>query len=78
MSIPFEPHPLASNGGLLDPKAAAVFLGISPWTLAEWRVAGEGPRFIKLGRLVRYAPSDLQIWLDANARYSTSQGGGAA
>ena len=43
-------------------------LGIANQTLAKWRWAHEGPRFVKLGKAVRYSEADLAAWLDANAR----------
>lgn len=32
-------------------------------TLANWRSAGRGPRWKKLGRQVRYLGADLNRWL---------------
>jgi hypothetical protein len=59
-------------GALLNPKAAAAFLGLSEWTLAEWRCRGGGPRYIKAGNRVRYAPAALQAWIEGNTCTSTS------
>ena len=42
------------------------------------RLSGRGPRFIRIGRLVRYRRSDLEAWLDAHARMSTSDPGAEA
>ena len=39
------------------------------------RLTGRGPRFVRLGRLVRYRRSDLEQWLDAQTRTSTSDTG---
>jgi predicted DNA-binding transcriptional regulator AlpA len=58
---------------LRTPQAAA-FLGLSPATLAKWRVYGMGPRYRKLGRAVVYDPADLRVWLNGQARRSTSEG----
>lgn len=57
---------------MLRAHDAAAFLGLSPNTLAKWRVYGQGPRYRKLGRAVVYDPADLREWLDAQARRSTS------
>jgi predicted DNA-binding transcriptional regulator AlpA len=43
-------------------------------TLQKDRVRGTGPQFIKMGRLVRYRPSDVQAWLTERVRRSTSEG----
>lgn len=36
------------------------------------RITGEGPPYVKVGRVVRYKPSDVFRWLDARTRRSTS------
>jgi predicted DNA-binding transcriptional regulator AlpA len=58
---------------LLNQKRAAQFLGLSVRTLERHRVAGTGPRWARLGRLVRYQQSDLTAWVDSNLRLSTSE-----
>lgn len=58
---------------LLNTKEAASFLGMSPTTLAIYRIRGNGPTFRKLGRSVRYAPEDLANYVAAAKRASTSQ-----
>jgi excisionase family DNA binding protein len=56
----------------LKPKAAAEYLNLGQSTLAKLRSSGEGPRFLKLGRSVRYAPEDLQAWAQTQACNSTT------
>ena len=48
---------------VLTPEEAAGFLRISPETLRTWRHLGEGPRYLKMGRVVRYHRADLKAWL---------------
>lgn len=48
---------------ILTPEEAAAFLRISPETLRTWRHLGEGPRYLKMGRAVRYRRTDLEAWL---------------
>lgn len=36
--------------------------GISPRTLERWRWVGEGPRFLKIGGLVRYRLEDVEAY----------------
>lgn len=31
--------------------------------LRKWRLLGKGPRYLKVGNRVRYAPEDLMGWL---------------
>ena len=40
-------------------------------------VAGTGPQFISLGRLVKYRECDLAAWVQESARLSRSEGVGA-
>lgn len=56
---------------LATPEAAA-YLGIAPSTLNKTRLSGDGPRFVKLGRSVRYRIEDLDQYLNDNVRRSTS------
>ncbi len=53
---------------LLLTDEAAAWLQVAPRTLEDWRTAGAGPRFVKIGRLVRYRVSDLQEWVAARTR----------
>jgi predicted DNA-binding transcriptional regulator AlpA len=48
-------------------------LGTTVGTLAYWRYMGKGPKFIKLGRAVRYRESDVNAWLDAQTREQTGE-----
>ena len=62
---------------VMDVYAAAAWLGLAKGTLQNWRYAGKGPRFVKLGGTVRYRASDLEDWLDENTR-EPAAGPGAA
>ena len=65
-------------GGALDTHEAAARTGLSSSTLRKLRLTGQGPRFMKLGRAVRYRPSDLEAWLDGRSVQSTSETAGAS
>lgn len=56
-----------------DTATAATYTGLARQTLAKFRVYGGGPRFVKLGRKVLYRQADLDAWIEANARTSTSE-----
>jgi predicted DNA-binding transcriptional regulator AlpA len=58
---------------LLNPRDAATILGVSTSWLAKSRLSGEGPRFVKLGRAVRYLESSLREYIKARTRGSTSE-----
>ena len=63
------------SGALLTTEQVASMLGLQPNTLAQWRMTGAGPRFLRLGRRVRYRPADIETWLEPQARCSTSDPG---
>jgi excisionase family DNA binding protein len=48
-------------------------LGISVRTLERKRVDGTGPKFVRVGRAVRYRESDLVEWLAEQTVRSTSE-----
>ena len=48
---------------LYSTKEAARAMGVSHRTLEDWRLTGRGPKFMKLGRLVRYRSDDLKAFL---------------
>ena len=61
---------------LVTTDEAAKYLGnLKANTLEGWRVRGYGPRYVKVGRLVRYALADLDTYIQAQTRRSTSQAG---
>jgi hypothetical protein len=57
-----------------SPEEAARILGVSTFTLFEWRVKGEGPPWTRVGgsgagdapARVRYRRTDLAAWANAN------------
>ncbi|MBK6321279.1 helix-turn-helix domain-containing protein [Candidatus Aalborgicola defluviihabitans] len=54
---------------LLDDKAAAAVLDVTPGTLSVWRSTGRyALPFLKVGRKVRYRHADLLAWLDKRTR----------
>lgn len=58
---------------LLDDKAAAELLGVSPGTLAVWRCTGRYRLpFLKVGRKVRYRRADLLAWLESRTHQATA------
>ena len=63
---------------LRTPQAAA-YLGLTASTLEKMRLTGSGPRFVRLGtRAVGYTLSDLDAFVEAGRRASTSDTGEAA
>lgn len=58
---------------MLTTAEAAEMLRLSISFLMKARLKGDGPRFRKLGRAVRYSEADLVIYLKQNGRTSTSE-----
>ena len=55
----------------LNSEEAADYLGLQRTTLEAWRCRGGGPRFVKLGRAVRYRQADLDDWIESRVRDNT-------
>jgi len=60
---------------VLSTKQAAETIGISTSTLAKFRLAGEGPKYSKLGRRVFYEEAELRKWISENQHASTDEYG---
>ncbi|MBA3459504.1 MAG: helix-turn-helix domain-containing protein [Deltaproteobacteria bacterium] len=56
---------LPARRDLVGELELASHLGVSRSTLQSWRYSGRGPRFIKIGRLVRYRNADVESFLAA-------------
>jgi excisionase family DNA binding protein len=58
---------------LLHPKEVAKLLNVSVSWLAKSRLSGTGPRFVKIGRSVRYPESAVREFIKAHMRSSTTE-----
>jgi predicted DNA-binding transcriptional regulator AlpA len=57
---------------LINEHEVAASCSISVLTLRKWRVQKRGPRFVKIGALVRYRPEDVDAWIaEQSARSAT-------
>lgn len=65
-------HTTVSFPTLMDQKQVASYLGKSIAWCERSRWDGTGPRFIKVGRAVRYRADDVLAWLEANAHTNTN------
>jgi predicted DNA-binding transcriptional regulator AlpA len=69
----------ATSIATADPDAAlneaqvAEFLGVSVRTLQAWRVRGGGPRYVKIGRSVRYQRRQLVAFQQSHTVSSTTE-----
>jgi predicted DNA-binding transcriptional regulator AlpA len=75
--MPPVPHdqcsPFPIQRRVLRTPDAALYLGLTASTLEKMRLTGDGPPFVRLGaRAVGYARDDLDAFVDAGRRCSTS------
>lgn len=77
-----KPAAGGETGILLSTAQAADYLGLKPNYLEKLRIAGGGPTFVKItsgaAGMVRYSREDLDAWVSASRRRSTSDEGRAA
>ena len=66
-----EAHP--QKAIILTTPQAARYLGLAVSTLNKWRCFGDGPKFLKLGRAVRYRQEDLDAFLMSRQLGSTAE-----
>lgn len=64
----------ATTPFMLTTAEVAKLLNISERTLEDWRLRGGGPRYIKVGRLVRYLYTDVVAFIERGGRSNTGQG----
>ena len=59
---------------LLSVEEVADFLGIPVNTLYQWRHKGTGPIAFRVGRFLRYDPTDVRHWLTEHAAANHGMG----
>jgi predicted DNA-binding transcriptional regulator AlpA len=57
----------------VKPEQVAEEYHVTLGTLSNWRYRGRGPKYVKVGSLVRYRRSDLDRWAADNTRNSTDR-----
>ena len=57
------PTNITRHKNLLSEGQLAELLTVSVAALRRWRLQKRGPKYIKLGTLVRYRLSDIELWL---------------
>ena len=63
---------------LLSPQELADYLGVPIKSIYLWNTTGTGPRRVRVGKHVRYRPTDVAAWLDRQAQDGRVPTGGAA
>jgi predicted site-specific integrase-resolvase len=54
-------------------QEAALSLRLAEGTLANWRVQGRGPAFVRIGGKVCYRDEDIEAFIAGGSRRSTSE-----
>jgi len=57
----------------MNTRGVAAYLNCSTSYLEKTPLTGGGPRFIKIGKAVRYRLADLDAYADARSHASTSE-----
>jgi excisionase family DNA binding protein len=60
---------------LLTPADVAEYLGVPKGTIYRWRVRGEGPRALRIGKYLRYEADEVRGWARQRSEDSTRSGG---
>lgn len=58
---------------LLTETELAEYLNVSKKLLQKMRQEGNGPKYVKIGRLVRYASSDIGAFIELSTYEFTTQ-----
>ncbi len=64
-----------SAAAFLTEGELSALIKVPTKSLQRWRWAGFGPKFVKLGHAVRYRRSDIDDWIAAQTRTSTTDAG---
>lgn len=62
----------APDSALFTQETVAAIRDCSLATMERDRWAGTGVPFVKIGRLVRYRKTDIQIWLDRHQSFQST------
>jgi len=60
---------------LLKESEVEELYGFNLYSLRKWRCVGGGPPFVKIGSSVRYRQQDIESFIEARIRTSTSDHG---
>ncbi len=58
---------------LLDTTDVANLYGVTPECIRRWRMTGAGPRFVRLGRAVRYRREAVEAFAKSREFASTTE-----
>lgn len=58
---------------IMTTEEVADYLSVSPIFLAKAKITGRGPKFSKLGGVVRYRLSEIHRWMNEHQHSNTTQ-----
>jgi predicted site-specific integrase-resolvase len=58
---------------LFFPEGVSERIGVTTKTLAHWRCAGSGPKYVKIGGRIMYRPEDVRDYVAARVINRTSE-----
>ena len=58
---------------VMNTVEAAKYVRLGKPTLERFRLTGDGPIYVKLGKAVRYRKADLDAWMESRVTRSTSE-----
>lgn len=65
-STPATASQLPQGAAVVSTRDAATYVGFTEQWMRSMRTDGTGPRYLKVGRAVRYRVSDLDAWIEAH------------
>ena len=68
-----EDYDKAPSSKLIDEQKLADWLNESVSTIQKWRVKGDGPKFVKNPKSIRYKVGDVRDWIERRTVSSTSE-----
>jgi predicted DNA-binding transcriptional regulator AlpA len=64
-AVNLAPSSLAKPNEMLNERQVADYLNMSVASVRKWRLFRKGPKFVKLGRAIRYRRIDVEAWLSS-------------
>ena len=64
--------PVNTAAVMLTSKTVAERLQVGVQTLAKWRSEGKGPRYVQLGRSIRYRAADIDEFVERSITEPTA------
>lgn len=59
---------------LIDITELAAYLGVPVGTVYDWRTSGKGPRADRIGKHLKFAVSDVRIWVEQQREGGAGEG----